>query len=92
MSTCNFSKSKNCTCPTGSWNFTDSEKFMRAYLNQISLEIMLLPIPIFYSSPAKLCWQQLIIPLWKPSDLHKNPCPPPHPPASDKDWSQNIVL
>ena len=65
---------------------------MRAYLNQISFEIMLLPIPIFYISPAKLCWQQLIIPLWKPSDLHKNPCPPPHPPVSDKDWSQNIVL
>ena len=38
----NFSKITNPTCPAGSCNFV--EKFISAYLRQIALEIMLLPI------------------------------------------------
>ena len=33
----------NCTCPTGSCNFFVFEKYTRAYLHQIALEIMSLP-------------------------------------------------
>ena len=36
----------NCTLPTGSYNFVIFEKFTRAYLHQIALEIVLEPVQI----------------------------------------------
>ena len=36
----------NCTLPTGSYNFVTFEKFTRAYLHQIALEIVLEPVQI----------------------------------------------
>ena len=35
-----FSKTTNCTRPTGSCNFVTVKKFTRAYIFQIALEIM----------------------------------------------------
>ena len=37
----NFLKTTTCTLPMGSCNFVIFEKFTRAYLHQIALEIML---------------------------------------------------
>ena len=41
-----FSKTTNCTRPTGSCNFFSFKKFTRAYLFQIALEINWLPTQI----------------------------------------------
>ena len=44
ISTCKFSKTTNCTCPTSLCNFVVFEKLTYAYWHQIALEMMLLPI------------------------------------------------
>ena len=52
----NFSKTTNCTRPTGSYNLISLWEFTRADLSQIALEVMRLPLQIVrVSSKSKEC-------------------------------------